>query len=119
MTVTVQRVTPVRHSRGTRVQSAIARRPRYRAASWTTGTTGSPVSWARFRAENIGPSGGLEGRKLSEAQAARNVVVNRLHAAAHEVRLVPEAGSARRPKEVSPPFAMGRRTGPRLKCIEV
>jgi hypothetical protein len=64
-------------------------------------------------------TGGLERRELSEAQAARHVVADRLHAAAHEIRFVPEAGSAGRPQEVSPPLPMQWRTGLRLQFVEV
>src|SRR5258708_3646578 len=41
------------------------------------------------------PEGGLKRRELSKAQATRHIVVNRLHTAAHEICLVPEACSAR------------------------
>src|SRR5262245_41680314 len=41
------------------------------------------------------PARGLERSELSEAEADGDVVIDRLHAAAHEVSLVPEAGAAR------------------------
>src|SRR5688572_14702314 len=77
-----------------------------------------------------GPCGALTGReeaavrrlrrrKLQEPRLRHHVVVHRLHAAAHEVRLVPEAGAAGIAEKTLPPVAVRLRPRPTLERIEV
>ena len=75
------------------------------ACSAITGGTvkACPYLPARCLAENIAPRAAAAGANRANADRARPIVVDRLHAALHEVRLVPEAGAAGVLDEVLPP----------------
>src|SRR5208337_706866 len=80
----------------------------------------------RIAAEVQPPAGGKHAAarrhrwcEFHEPQWIGKVIVYCLHAAAHEVSLVPKAGAARVAQEVLPPLLMGQRASPSLDRFEV
>ena len=58
-------------------------------------------------------------RKFQKAQLYWQIVVNRLHAAAHKIGLVPETRSARIPQKLFPPRAMRLRPRPFFQRLKI
>src|SRR5271166_6616793 len=62
---------------------------------------------------------GLLHRSETRHSDPRHVIVNRFHATAHQIGLMPESRSAGIFQELLPPLPVGLRTGPTLQAFQV